>query len=265
MILSWVGLILGLGGILVGQMLEGGGRIESLAALIQPTAALIVFGGTLGATLLASTPKEFSGAIRAIPKVFFGGGHNFQTLIKEIVDIASLARKEGILSLEKKVKDIHNPFFEHNLRHIIDGYDPIVLKDMMETRIFTEEEEKMAIAKVFETGGGYSPTVGIIGAVLGLIHVMENLSDSSKLGAGIAVAFVATVYGVGIANLILLPIGSKVKKIFKAECEEMTLICDGLLGIQAGLNPRVIEDRLNNLLGQYTVEGQGAADGRKAA
>lgn len=260
MILSWLGILLGIGGILLGQILEGG----HIGSLIQPTAALIVGGGTLGATLLSSSMKDFSGALRAAPKVFFGGGHSLDHLIKEIVEIATLARREGILSLEKKVSELKNPFFEHNLRHIIDGYDPAVLKDMMENRIFVEEEDRAAIAKVYETAGGFSPTVGIIGAVLGLIHVMENLSDSSKLGAGIAVAFVATVYGVGIANLVLLPMGGKLKKIGKEECEELKLIYDGLLGIQAGLNPRVIEDRLNNLLGQYTVEeGGGAA--KKAA
>ncbi len=270
MILSWIGIVLGVGGILLGQVLEGGGKIESLASLVQPTAALIVFGGTLGATLLSSTLSEFSQALRAIPKIFLSKGHNFDPLIKEIVTMASQARREGILALERSVGTIKNPFFSHNLRHVIDGYDPTVLKEMVEDRIGKEEEEKTAVAKVFETAGGFSPTVGIIGAVLGLIHVMENLKDSSKLGAGIAVAFVATVYGVGAANLVLLPIANKLKKLAKEDIIEMELIASGLLGIQNGLNPRVIEDRLANIICEYTSEdgggkGGGAEGEKKAA
>ncbi len=266
MILSWIGIILGVAGIIVGQVMEGG----KLQSLIQPTAALIVFGGTLGATLLGSTLSEFSGALRALPKIFFSKGHDYSALVKEIVTLASGARREGILSLERQVKLIKNPFFSNNLRHIIDGYDPAVLKDMMEDRISKEEEEKSAIAKVWESAGGFSPTIGILGAVLGLIHVMENLSDSSKLGSGIAVAFVATVYGVGAANLVLLPIANKLKKLGKEEVIELELITSGLLGIQNGLNPRVIEDRLNNILGEYTSgdergQAQAAPAEKKAA
>jgi len=268
MILSWIGIILGVGGVLVGQVMEGG-SINALHALIQPTAALIVFGGTLGATLLSSTLNEFSEALRSLPKIFFGQAHNYAELVKEIVSLASVARREGILALERQVESIKQPFFSNNLRHIIDGYDATVLKEMMEDRISKDDEEKTAVAKVWECAGGFAPTVGILGAVLGLIHVMENLSDSSKLGAGIAVAFVATVYGVGAANLLLLPIANKLKKIGKEEVIELELIASGLMGIQNGLNPRVIEDRLNNILGEYTsgegTPAQGAGAEKKAA
>ena len=257
MILSWIGLVLGVCGIIVGQVMEGG----HLSSLLQPTAALIVFGGTLGATLLSSTITEFSGAIRSISKVFLRGNHDFAPLIKEIVTIASAARREGILSLERYLKEIKNPFFSHNLRHVIDGYDSAVLTTIMDDRIEKEEEEKLGVAKVWESAGGYAPTIGILGAVLGLIHVMENLSDSSKLGSGIAVAFVATVYGVGMANLVLLPIGSKLKKIGKEESMELRIIAAGLQGIQLGQNPRVIEDRLFNMLGEYTVTDEKGGSG----
>jgi chemotaxis protein MotA len=258
MILNWIGLVLGIAGIIVGQVLEGG----HMSSLVQPTAALIVFGGTLGSTLLSSTMVEFSGAMRAIPKVFLKGSEDLGPLAAEIIQIATAARREGILSLEKFAKEIKNPFFSSNLRHIVDGYDPNVLKEMIEDRIAIEEEEKTAIAKVFETAGGFAPTIGILGAVLGLIHVMENLSDSSKLGSGIAVAFVATVYGVGAANLILLPIGNKLKKIGKEEVMSLRLIGTGLMAIQAGLNPRVIEDRLANLIGEH---GGGGGEDAHAA
>ena len=256
MINSWLGLIMGTGCILLGQLLEGG----HINSLIQPTAALIVFGGTLGATLLSSSLGDFIAALRAIQKVLLGGNPDFGPLVKEITGIATSARREGILGLEGQLGRIKNHFFAENLRHVIDGYDPAVLREMLEDRIGLEEEHKMAIAKVYETAGGFSPTVGILGAVLGLIHVMANLSDSSKLGSGIAVAFVATVYGVGLANLVLLPIGNKLKSIFHTEIMEMNLIASGLIGIQTGLNPRIIEERLQNLLGEH-----GGGEEKKAA
>lgn len=261
MITSWVGLIMGFGFVILGQFLESG----SLVQLLQPTAAMIVFGGTLGATILSCTLKEFSEAIRAIPRAFLQKDHDLHHLVKEIASIAAIARREGVLALDKSVGDIKNPFFQANLRHLVDGYDPTVLKEMMEERIGHDEEEKGGIAKVWEVAGGFSPTIGIIGAVLGLIKVMSNLSDSSKLGAGIAVAFVATVYGVSSANLFFLPLANKMKKMAHHEIVEMNLIYTGIVGIQAGLNPRVIEERLVNLLGEDGVaEGGGAAE-KKAA
>ncbi|MBI1859964.1 MAG: flagellar motor protein [Deltaproteobacteria bacterium] len=263
MILSWLGLILGFGGILMGNWLEG----SEISALIQPTAAMIVAGGTIGATMLACTMAEFTGALRAIPKAFFSREQDLGPLVAEIIGVATAARKEGVLALEKVVNEIKDPFFSQNLRHVVDGYDPLVLKSMMETRLYHEEEEKNAVAKVWETAGGFAPTIGILGAVLGLIHVMSNLSDPSKLGGGIAVAFVATVYGVGGANLLLIPLGNKLKKISKAEVLRMYVIAEGISSIQAGLNPRVIEDRLANLVGHHAggASHEGAAAEKKAA
>lgn len=267
MIVSLIGIFLGMFAVIGGAVIEG----LHLSALTQPTAAMIVFGGTLGATMLACTGEEFSGALKMVPKIFFGKNPDFSGLIKEIVDLANLARKDGLLALEKSVANIKNPFFSSNLRKIVDGYDPAVLKEMMEEKIFKTEEHANSVGKVFETGGGFSPTIGIIGAVLGLIHVMGNLSDSSKLGSGIAVAFVATVYGVGLANLILIPMGNKAKKLGKHEAEEMEIICIGLLAIQAGLNPRMIEDRLHNMEMNHGkghkagAEGQAGSAEKKAA
>ncbi|NBV50154.1 flagellar motor protein [bacterium] len=261
MIVSCIGLFLGMFAVIGGAVIEG----LHLSALTQPTAALIVFGGTLGATMLACTGEEFSGALKLTPKIFLGKAPDFSGLIKEIVELANLARKDGLLALEKSVATIKHPFLSQNLRKIVDGYDPVILREMMEEKIFKTEEHANAVGKVFETGGGFSPTVGIIGAVLGLIHVMGNLSDSSKLGSGIAVAFVATVYGVGLANLILIPMGNKAKKIGKYEAEEMEIICTGLLAIQAGLNPRLIEDRLNNLHADHGKHAKAEAGGQSAA
>jgi chemotaxis protein MotA len=237
----------------LGNAIEGG----ELKSLVQPTAAMIVFGGTLGATLLSSTLGEVIGAMSSIKKLFLGKDPDLDSLVKEIINTATAIRKDGILSMEKSIDSIKNPFFAGHLRHIVDGYDPNVLKEIMEDTIMHTEEEKLAIGKVWETAGGFSPTVGILGAVLGLIHVMSNLSDSSKLGSGIAVAFVATVYGVGSANLLFLPMANKLKKITKAEMMEMQVIYYGLLGIQGGLNPRVIEDRLHNMVGEHGGDKEG--------
>jgi chemotaxis protein MotA len=249
MLVNWIGLGLGISGILLGQWLEGG----RLTQLLVPTAALIVFGGTLGATLLSSGLSELRGAALGLRKVFFGSSPDFPAVIREISSLAAMARKDGILALERRMDDLPNAFFSQNLRHLVDGYEAGLLRDLMDDWIAREEAEKTAIARVFETAAGFSPTVGIIGAVLGLIHVMTNLSDSSKLGSGIAVAFVATVYGVGTANLVFLPIANKLKRLAQAEILEYRLIYAGLLGIQSGLNPRVVEDRLNNLVGTKPV------------
>ncbi len=261
MMINWMGILLGFGGVIGGQLLEGG----HLEQLIQPTAAMIVAGGTMGATLISSTMAEFMGAVFGVLKIFMGGGEgNLKKQIQEFVAAAQVARKEGILALEKVGRATKNKFFAEHLRHVIDGYDPKVVVEMMEEAIHHAETEKMAIAKVFETAGGFSPTIGIIGAVLGLIHVMSNLSDSSKLGSGIAVAFVATVYGVGAANLLLLPMGNKYKKIAKAEVETLSLTFTAIQGIQAGLNPRIIEEQLYNVVGMHASSGAAGGGGQAA-
>ncbi|MBY0371856.1 flagellar motor protein [bacterium] len=259
MIINWIGAIVGVAAILVGNAIEGG----HIQALIQPTALMIVAGGTLGSTLLACTGKEVKGAMTSLLTVFVGAKHDYAGLAKEIIGLATAARKDGILSLEGQVGKIKNHFLSTNLRRVIDGYDPNVLKTLMEDQITHTEEEFAAVGKLWETAGGFAPTIGILGAVLGLIHVMANLSDSSKLGAGIAVAFVATVYGVGSANLFLIPLGNKVKKIGKEKVHEMEIVFIGITGIQEGLNPRVIEDRLHGLTGHG--EKKGGAEAKKAA
>lgn len=261
MILNWIGVLLGAFAVFGGAILEG----LHIQALIQPTAAIIVFGGTIGATMLASTPAEFSAALKGILAIFLKGGkHDYSHMIKEIVDMANVARKEGILALEKNMAAITNPFLSSNLKKVVDGYDPNILREMMEEKIFKTEQMNNAVGKVWETAGGFAPTIGIIGAVLGLIHVMQNLNDPTKLGSGIAVAFVATVYGVGSANILFIPMGNKLKKMGMDQVHEMEIIMTGILGIQAGLNPRVIEDKMNNLAGDHG-HGDKAESEKKAA
>lgn len=261
MITAILGFIIGICAIVLGNYWEGG----HLEALFQPTAALIVFGGTMGATLLSTQVGHFSGAIRSLGKVFFYRDIEFEEIIKEIVAVAGIARKEGILALENQLNEVKNPFLRGKLRYIVDGYDPEVFKALVEDAITREEKEKMAVAKVWETAGGYSPTIGILGAVLGLIQVMSNLSDSTKLGSGIAVAFVATIYGVGGANLVLLPIANRLRGIVRNEVHAMELAYVGLQGIQAGLNPRVVEARLRNMMGEHSLANAAETDFRKAA
>lgn len=239
-ITSLIGIILGVAAVVGGQILEGG----SLMAIVQPTAFIIVMGGTTGAILLGFPQKDLIGAVRRLPGIFLGSKEKPHEVIDLLVGLALKARKEGILSLQNEIKDIEDPFLRKGLELMTDGTDPHLLRELLETQLGMFEEEINASAKVWESAGGFAPTVGILGAVLGLIHVMENLSDPSKLGAGIAVAFVATVYGVGFANLIFIPLGSKVKTKSKESVVNREMMIEGILAIQAGESPNFIREKL---------------------
>ena len=237
---SFIGLLLGLGAVVGGNMLEGG-KIDSI---IQPTAALIVFGGTAGATFLSFPFRDIMKALSALQRIFFDRPPMADVLIADIVRYSHGARKNGFVSLEAEIRQQEDPFFRQTLRLALDGMLPKVLRETMEQEALTYEEESRRIAKVFETAGGFAPTIGIIGAVLGLIHVMENLSDPSKLGAGIAVAFVATIYGVGSANLVFLPMARKLLNRMNQELRLREMMIEGVVGIQSGINPHYLEERL---------------------
>ena len=239
------GIVFAIACILGGQALEGG----HAGSLVQATAAIIVIGGTMGAVAVSYPLPDFIRGLKMGGMAFKQKKSDVGELIKQVVDLAGIARREGVLALEQRMAELKDPFLKRAVGFLVDGVDAAVARDALETEINTEAEEGVAAAKIFEAGGGYSPTVGIIGAVLGLIHVMENLSDPSKLGGGIATAFVATVYGVGIANLILLPIATKLKRKLVLERERRTLIAEGVLSIQAGLNPRVLEEKLRAYAG----------------
>jgi chemotaxis protein MotA len=243
-ITSILGLLLGFGAVLGGQVLEGG----SLMALFQPTALMIVLGGTAGAVLLCFPQKDLMNAVQAIPVAFLGPKENPVELVEKMISLALKARKEGILALQAEAKTMSDPFLRKGLELMTDGTDPHLLRDLLETDLRFFEEDGGLSGKVWESAGGFTPTVGILGAVLGLIHVMENLSDPSKLGGGIAVAFVATVYGVGFANLVFLPLGSKIKAKKKEECIIREMLIEGILAIQAGESPSFIREKLNVFL-----------------
>lgn len=242
--ISIIGLLVGVGAIVGGQVLEGG----HVGSLLQPTAFVIVLGGTLGAVLLQSPVRIFVTGVKMGRWVFFPPVVSPRQLIEDVIRWGNVARKEGLLSLEGQIATLQDPFTAKGLQLLVDGAEPERLREVLEVEIDAYEKEMKTAAKVWESAGGYSPTIGILGAVMGLIHVMENLSDPSKLGAGIAVAFVATIYGVGVANLIFLPISKKLMVNIARLVSYREMYVDGLVGIANGDNPRLIESRLQGYL-----------------
>ena len=234
------GIVFSIGMILVGQAIEGG----HVGSIMQLTAAMIVFGGTFGAVAVSFPIKEFVRGIKMGVGTLRQNKSDLLQLLDQAVDLAGVARRDGVLALEQRLPELKDPFLKRAVGFIVDGVDATVARDALETEIVREFEEGSVGAKVFEAMGGYAPTVGILGAVLGLIHVMENLNDPSKLGGGIATAFVATVYGVGSANLLFLPLATKIKRKLALEKERRVLIAEAALSIQAGLNPRVLREKL---------------------
>lgn len=228
-----------------GQILEGG----SLLQLAQLTAAVIVIGGTVGAVLLSFPWAHVRQALRSIPRIYFLERADHAPLIDEIVGIATLARKEGVLAVEAKREQIQDPLLRKSIKFVIDGFDPDTVEQIIEADIDRAYEQEQVPARVFEGAGGYAPTIGILGAVLGLIHVMMMLSDPTKIGEGIAVAFVATLYGVGLANLILLPWASKLKRLSQGALVGKEIVRTGVLGIQSGVNPYFLKEKLNVIAG----------------
>jgi chemotaxis protein MotA len=241
---SVIGLLLGLTAIIGGQVLEGG----HLGSLVQPTAFLIVLGGTLGAVMLQSPMNVFVSGMKMFKWIFFPPVIAPKRIISQIAQWSHIARKEGLLALEGQTASIKDPFIRKGLQLLVDGAEPERLREVMEVEINAYEAGLKLAAKVWESAGGYSPTIGIIGAVMGLIHVMENLSDPSKLGSGIAVAFVATIYGVAAANLIFLPVAKKLLANIALLVTAREMLVDGLVGIANGDNPRIIESRLQGYM-----------------
>ena len=239
-IASTIGIPLAVGLILLGQALEGG----SMRSIIQPTAALIVFGGTLGAVLISFSAVDILRAGRAIKTVLLWDGEHPTKTIAVIMEYLHHARKNGLLALEDQLESVQDPFLRKALGLVIDGRSSHEVREMLETENHNREEYDEIPAKVYESAAGYSPTIGILGAVLGLIHVMQNLSDPAKLGGGIAVAFVATVYGVGAANLLFFPIATKIKMKERYVARRHALMIEGVLAIREGLNPAIAEEKL---------------------
>jgi chemotaxis protein MotA len=237
---SFGGLVVGLGGILLGLMLEGG----SIGQIIQPTAGMIVFGGTFGAVLLQFPLSVVIASFRRLAGVFFESGHDARAIIRELVGYAHKARKEGVVSLDSELEKVRIPFLKKSLMLAVDGTEPQELRKMMELELDNQSEHEEKIPQVFESAGGFSPTIGIIGAVLGLIQVMQHLDNIEEVGKGIAVAFVATIYGVGAANLFFLPAAGKMKIRIREEQVQREMILEGVISILEGMNPRMLETKL---------------------
>jgi chemotaxis protein MotA len=242
------GIVVALAGIGVGLVLDGG----RLAQVLQPTAALIVIGGTIGAVMVQFPLRIVVEAIRQLRYVFLNSEPESDSLVQNLLRYAYKARKEGILSLDAELAKIHDPFLKESLMLAIDGVSPADLRKMMELQLDYQAEKEERIPKVFEAAGGFAPTIGIIGAVLGLIQVMQHLQDINAVGKGIAVAFVATIYGVASANLLFLPWAGKLKIRLRERqvAQEMTL--EAVLAIAEGVNPRALELQL----GSYTKGAQ---------
>jgi len=234
------GLALALAGILGGLLLEGG-RMQDVA---QITAACIVFGGTLGAVLVTTPPRVLMRAARRLSRVFVDQVQQPGEAIEQIISFAGKARKHGIVSLEQDADNLPDPFLRKALNLAVDGTDLDAIRKMMELEIELDEHHAEAEAKVFEAAGGYAPTVGILGAVLGLIQVMKHLENIEEVGRGIAVAFVATVYGVGSANLFFLPAANKLRARMRGAVHIKELMLEGVVAIVEGLNPKLIRTRL---------------------
>ncbi|MCC7120200.1 MAG: flagellar motor protein [Gammaproteobacteria bacterium] len=242
--LSIVGLLLGIAAVVAGQYLEGG----HLAMLINGPALLIVVGGTLGATMLQSPAPVFLRAMRMSSWIFRPPPVPLELAMKELLHWCRVARRDGLLGLEALVEAVRNPYARKALQLLIDGNEPGVIRETLQIDTAVREQRDLLAAKVFDGMGGYAPTLGILGAVIGLIHVMNNLSDPSMLGQGIGVAFVATVYGVGLANLVFLPVGTKLRALVREETRLEEMIAIGITAIADGENPRVVESRLQGLL-----------------
>lgn len=245
-----IGLVLGFGAIVGGAALEG----LHMTALLQPTAALIVLGGTFGAAFVSFPLPAVIKAFKDAPKAFFMPKEKHENIIKDMIGYAAKARRNGLISLEQEAQTIKDPFTKKGISLVVDGIDPQKLREALEIEIESYEEHEKVSAEFFEAAGGYAPTIGIIGAVLGLIHVMSNLSDTSKLGAGIAVAFVATIYGLMTANLVCIPFGTKLKHRIKDELLRRQMIIEGLISIQNGENPHFIEQKLRAFIPDHGPE-----------
>jgi len=243
-ILSIIGVMIGFAALIGGNFMEGG----SWQSLANGPAAIIVLGGTIGAAILQTPLLQLKRALKIFPWVFMPPTYEFEAGLKRVVRWAMAARKEGLLGLETIAETEQDLFARKGLQLLVDGSEPESIRRVMETELIVNEQRDQDAAKFYEAMGGYSPTIGIIGAVMGLIHVMRNLADPNQLGPGIAIAFVATIYGVALANLFLLPVANKLKMCVHAQSQYRELMIEGVIAIAEGENPRTIEMKLNGYL-----------------
>ena len=238
------GVLLAMAGIIAGLLIEGG----NLGQILQPTAALIVFGGTMGAVLLQYPLPTVIAAFRNLANVFTGPRKQNEQLIRLLISFANKARRNGVVSLDQDLQSIQDPFLKQTLMLAVDGTEPSELRNIMRVSLDSTAESEERLPMVFESAGGFSPTIGILGAVLGLIQVMQHLDNMQEVGHGIAVAFVATIYGVGVANLFFLPFAGKMRLRIRNGHRRREMMLEGVISILEGMNPRMLEIKLTGFL-----------------
>jgi chemotaxis protein MotA len=258
---SLIGILLALGGILAGLLLEGG----HIGQILQPTAAMIVFGGTAGAVMLQFPMATVFAAAGRLFRVFFYSADSGEEAVEQLVNFANKARRNGIVSLDQDLAMIHDPFLKQAVMLAVDGTEPTELRRIMDLQIDNKNELEEKIPAVFESAGGFSPTIGIIGAVLGLIQVMQHLDHIDQVGRGIAVAFVATIYGVAAANLLFLPVAGKLRLRARHEQALKEMMLEGVVSILEGMNPRILEIKLKSYLAAPREEKKGPTEVPKDA
>ena len=240
------GVLLAIAGIVAGLLMEGG----NIGQILQPTAALIVFGGTMGAVLLQFPLTTVAAAFRRVAHVFAAPRKSNDELIRLLVAFANKARRNGVVSLDADLQTIQDPFLRQAVMLAVDGTEPSDLRKIMQVSLESATESEERLPAVFESAGGFSPTIGILGAVLGLIQVMQHLDNIQEVGRGIAVAFVATIYGVGIANLLFIPLAGKMRLRVRDDYLRREMMLEGVISILEGMNPRMLEVKLTGFLDQ---------------
>jgi chemotaxis protein MotA len=247
---GFIGLVVAFGAIFGALLMEGADPMS----IFLPAPLLLVWVGTIGVGIAGHTLKDAIESYKAVPRAFMKKIPDPTTTVDTLVDLADRARREGLLALEDAAKDIDDPFLRGGLQSAIDGTDPDDLRLILEDKIATKRTKEKVWSKYFADMGGYAPTVGIIGTVISLVHVLENLSDPASLGHSIAAAFVATLWGILSANVVWLPIGARIKRFSDLECAQMEVTLEGLLAVQAGANPRLVGERLRSLLPDAPAE-----------
>ncbi|MEV1289867.1 flagellar motor protein [Micromonospora sp. NPDC049679] len=256
-----VGLVVAFGAIFAAQILDGG----SPTSLFLAAPLLLVFLGTFGAAMIGGIMKDSLGMFAQMKRAVTAKVTPPNELVDSVVRLAERARREGLLALEDTVKEVNDPFLKRGLQLAIDGTDPEELNEILYAEVGAKRKADKVGYKIFETMGGYAPTIGIVGTVMGLVHVLENLDKPETLGHSIAAAFVATLWGVMSANVIWLPLAGRLKRISDLECEQMELAIEGVLAIQAGSNPRLVAQKLRSLLPPGAASGDGGDKAKKAA
>ncbi|GAB6183537.1 flagellar motor protein [Thermodesulfovibrio hydrogeniphilus] len=248
--IALIGLIIGIGAVIAGNIVEGG----TSAHLVQAAAAIIVFGGTLGAVVFSFPLKDLINALQSLKFIFINRKINYDETVETILELLVIARRKGLLALQEEIEKLSDPFLKRGLMYVIDGVSPAIIKDSLYQEIYSFEEIIRRASKVYDAAGGYAPTIGIIGAILGLIQVLKNVTEPSIIAKGIATAFVATIYGVGSANLIFIPMAKRIINKLEDEVLLMELMVEGILGIESGMNPYFLRAKLEAFIRERQKE-----------